>query len=133
MILSGLVVSTGRTSKDEPKFPWCIVGQLRMSPFSSAAACDLGYTQERTSAPPHGSALSGQPDPPFTDDQKAAYAGALIRATRASGFQERRVARSQHPPSSEKYEFPRPHSLHRPAFLWSNRSEVWGRTLVELA
>ena len=84
MILSGLVVSTGRTSKDEPKFPWCIVGQLRMSPFSSAAACDLGYTQERTSAPPHGSALSGQPDPPFTDDQKAAYAGALIRAARAS-------------------------------------------------
>src|SRR5947207_13047918 len=46
---------------------------------------------------------------------------------------ERRIARSQHPPSSKKPEFPRPHSLHRPAFLWSNRSEVWGRTLVELA
>jgi hypothetical protein len=28
---------------------------------------------------------------------------------------------------------PRPHTLHRPAFLWSNRSEVWGRDLVDLA
>jgi len=37
-------------------------------------------------------------------------------------------ARSQHLESGEKVEFPRPHTLHRPAFLWSNRSEVWGST-----
>ena len=27
----------------------------------------------------------------------------------------------------------RPHTFHRTALLWSNRSEVWGRNVVDLA
>src|ERR1700676_5806435 len=40
----------------------------------------------------------------------------------------RRVgARSQH------LRHKRPHTLHRPAFLWSNRSEVWGKTVIDVS
>jgi hypothetical protein len=35
--------------------------------------------------------------------------------------------------SERKARVPWPQPLHRPAFLWSNRSEVWGRVLVDPA
>src|SRR4030095_7404483 len=36
-------------------------------------------------------------------------------------------------PDQRQSRVPRPQPLHCPAFLWSNRSEVWVRDLVDLA